>query len=1061
MDSSQEPIPTGDADNETGDPGRAFLTPVSQSQMEAYRTAHQTQVLTVLLTDLVGSTQSQTRLGNIRAAQLVRAHRDIFRGALKDFDGEEIETAGDSFLAVFAAPSEGVRFALHVQEAMRRAHEAEADLPLMRIGLHQGQVVVERHADGGKPMDIYGLQVSMAARISDLAGGGQILCSRSVFDDARAILRGEDLQPLGTVAWLNHGPYRFKGVDDPHEVCEVGVEGTAPLAAPPAGTKSWPADLPEEELGWRPAAGVTVPGTNWQLEERLGEESSQDAVAPRFAGEFGEVWKAWNPTGRSHQVFKFCFRRDRIPVLKREARLLKRLRHYRHPGLVDVYDVTAADQPPYYLEMEYVAGPSLADWGAAGPTLDERLEVIAQVAEALDTVHAAGIYHRDIKPSNILLTHREDGVLQAKLTDFGLGATEDEELLHSVYLSRVDGIAGTWDYIAPELREGKPPSAQSDIYSLGVTLYQVVVGDLEAPLAADWQARLPTVILCEDVRRCVLSSPDERWRRVGDLAVALRSHNDRLRARQLEQEQEAQRQRLRRVRLVSAVAALFALVVLGFGGFATLQWRAADRQRKRAERARADAEDLVHFMLGGLYEQLMPLTTLKVMDEVTSKAADYFESLPPGQASEASRAQHARALRMCGEVCSAQRNPDAAGKFFKAALAILEPLQQEDQPGDRGELDLFAAYRGLGRIQLLEGNLDGALEHFQAGLDVAERLLAQGADEADARSRLAFAHMDVGNVLGARGDADGWRKHRDASGQHMQWLADNLPEKAVFDEMVAMFDDLPAALTSSQPVTESPFQLIGAYAALGAPGVAPRLRNVARRCRSFGLELARTGDTKAALEQFNISLVILQHLLGTDPDDGRWQADLVTSHKLAGDAVLAQGDGDGALAHFAAGLAFLQAMLKKTPNDPDCRQEHSVMQARVGRALMARGATTGGLKDLRQALDTAVRLTKTYPDSISCERLLADQHVTLGTALCQAGDTDGAIEHCRAGLVMWQQQAADDPDDHTCRHRLASAHRAMAAALTAKGEPDEAAQHLDQAKAILQNLVETSPDHEQ
>ena len=215
--------------------------------------------------------------------------------------------------------------------------------------------------------------------------------------------------------------------------------------------------------------GVVVPETNWRLIEKLGE------------GEFGEVWKAFNLSDKSHEVFKFCFKRDRLPAFKREARLLKRLKKYAHPNLVEVYDVTEGDRPPHYLEMEYVDGPTLQAWLAENPASAERLEVVAQIADALDTVHAAGIYHRDIKPANILLTRREDGALRGKLTDFGLGAAQDPDLLRSIAASRVGGLSGTWDYIAPELRHGGPPSAQSDIYSLGLTLYQIWWGTWSGP----------------------------------------------------------------------------------------------------------------------------------------------------------------------------------------------------------------------------------------------------------------------------------------------------------------------------------------------------------------------------------------------------------------------------------------------------------------------------------------------------------------------------------------------------------------------------------------------------
>jgi len=573
---------------------RVGLTPGSREQMERFRAAHATQVLTILLSDIEGSTRQQGELGNVRAAELVVAHRAVVRQVLAGVDGEEVETAGDSFLLVFAAPSEAVRFALRLQAALRNERARDPAVPAVRIGIHQGQVVVQRHEDGPKRLDIYGLQVSTTARITDLARGGQVLCTRAVFDDARAILNRDDLAGLAPVAWCNHGPYRFKGVADAYEVCEVGETGLAPLAPPPPTAKSWPADQAAEELGWRPAVGVTVPETNWVLEKRLGAEKAPGGGPRNYRGEFGEVWRAWNPSDKSRQVFKFCFKRDHLPILKREARLLKRLRKHRHPNLVEVYDVTEHDRPPYYLEMEYVEGPTLAEWLAEDPPLGDRLEIIAQVADALDTVHAAGIYHRDIKPSNILLTRRQDGALLAKLSDFGLGAAEDEELLRSLASSRVEGVAGTWDYIAPELRRGAPPSAQSDLYSLGVTLYQVVCGDLRRTLG-DWEQHVPSEVLRDDIRRAIASDPAQRWPRAADLSRALRSHGQRLRQRQLEREREAHRRRAARLARIAGLAALFALVVAGLGGYAWHARGVANRRRAEALRAQERVEGELYY----------------------------------------------------------------------------------------------------------------------------------------------------------------------------------------------------------------------------------------------------------------------------------------------------------------------------------------------------------------------------------------------------------------------------------------------------------------------------------
>ena len=552
------------------------LSEDAREELERFRRSHETLVLTIFFSDLVGSTRLQTELGNLRAAELVQKHYALMRDVLAGFDGREIKTAGDSMLIVFAAPSEAVKFALHAQRTLRERRQSEPDLLPMRVGVHQGQVVLEMDRGGTGVADVYGLQVSTAARIMDLAQGDQILLSRAVFDDARAILSKDDFPGFPPLAWRNHGLYCFKGVEDSHEVCEVGEEGAALLVPPPESAKGWPAERSAEELGWRPASGVVVPESNWLLTEKLGE------------GAFGEVWKAFNLSDKSFQVFKFCFKRDRLPALKREARLLKRLRKYSHPSIVEVYDVTEGERPPHYLEMEYVEGPSLRDWLAAAPPLADRLEVVAQIADALDTVHAAGIFHRDIKPANILLTRREDGALRAKLSDFGLGAAQDPEFLKSISTSRVDGVVGTWDYISPEVRHGGKASAQSDIYSLGLTLYQIAVGDLDRPLTGDWETQLSSGILREDIRRCVCQAPGDRWSHAAELAQALRSHDQRTRTQALERQREEHRARARRLRRAAVLASGRGRRAAGdqrFRGVPVVRGGVAARSRHRPEAA--------------------------------------------------------------------------------------------------------------------------------------------------------------------------------------------------------------------------------------------------------------------------------------------------------------------------------------------------------------------------------------------------------------------------------------------------------------------------------------------
>ncbi len=123
--------------------------------------------------------------------------------------------------------------ALLLQSGLRQLSHSFGRSIQDRIGIHIGEVVIEVHDGTEKTKDLYGIQVDTAARIQSLAEGSQILLSRSTFDNARQVLKGQDIAGIGAITWLNHGPYLLKGVEDPLEICEVGEVEPAPLKPPP------------------------------------------------------------------------------------------------------------------------------------------------------------------------------------------------------------------------------------------------------------------------------------------------------------------------------------------------------------------------------------------------------------------------------------------------------------------------------------------------------------------------------------------------------------------------------------------------------------------------------------------------------------------------------------------------------------------------------------------------------------------------------------------------------------------------------------------------------------
>jgi Tol biopolymer transport system component/predicted Ser/Thr protein kinase len=224
---------------------------------------------------------------------------------------------------------------------------------------------------------------------------------------------------------------------------------------------------------------------------------------------------------------------------EREARAISALSH---PNICALYDV-GRDGDTEYLVMEYLEGQTLADKLARGPLpRSQFLKLAAQIAEALQHAHRAGIVHRDLKPGNIMITNSG-----AKLLDFGLAKFADpvsapldpeETATRREPLTAEGTVVGTYQYMSPEQIEGRPLDHRTDIFSLGVILYEMVtgkrpfVGSSRATLIASILSSDPVSILSlqpdspPDLERIILTAlqknPEERWQTAQDVALQLR-----------------------------------------------------------------------------------------------------------------------------------------------------------------------------------------------------------------------------------------------------------------------------------------------------------------------------------------------------------------------------------------------------------------------------------------------------------------------------------------------------------------------------------------------------------
>lgn len=208
-----------------------------------------------------------------------------------------------------------------------------------------------------------------------------------------------------------------------------------------------------------------------------------------------------------------------------EARAAARLSH---PNVVAVYDTGEHEGIPYIV-MERLPGTSLADWiGQGRLDVDTVRRVGSEVLGALDAAHAAGLVHRDIKPANVLLA--ADGT--AKVADFGIAKSAEAQTHTATGM-----LLGTAAYVPPERLAGHPATPESDLYSVGVLLYEAVTGrrpfDGDTPLvvASAIQRGRPRRVaelrsdldpgLVGVIERAMMANPYDRFRSAAEMARAL------------------------------------------------------------------------------------------------------------------------------------------------------------------------------------------------------------------------------------------------------------------------------------------------------------------------------------------------------------------------------------------------------------------------------------------------------------------------------------------------------------------------------------------------------------
>ena len=734
-----------------------------------------------------------------------------------------------------------------------------------------------------------------------------------------------------------------------------------------------------------------------------------------------------------------------------------------HPHIARLIDGGLTEEGIPYLAMEYVAGdPILEHCDRHELSVTDRLRLFQDVCGAVQAAHQNLIVHRDLKPANILVT--ADGV--AKLLDFGVAklvSPDPDDALPDQ--TRTGFRLLTPEYSSPEQIRGEPATASSDVYALGVILYELLTGHrpyrlnshqphVVAQAICEQEPERPSTIVAktvtiprsdgppllltpEDVSRPRERRPERLRRRLaGDLdtivLMALRKDPRRrygsvqqladdvqrhLQRRPVSAQKDTLTYRTRkfvgRNRTIVAGTLVAVLAIVAGAVAAFWQARVAEAERSRAERRFAEVRQLATTFMFEFHDAIKDLDgSIRARELLARKATEHLDRL----AAEAARdpvlqRELAMAYQQLGEIQGgAFSQPHlgdsrAALASHRKALAMREALAAA-LPADRQlRTELAASYARIGELLLNTGDVAGAIAKQRQALAIQQDLVSADAANADTRLELARAFRNLYVFL-------------------------------------ATYGDYAAA-------DESLFRAVGLYEELFAsnPADVRVRRELVLSHRYLGDEMWLRGQPPRAWVSYRRALALAEEWMRADPANREARRGLYLAHYQIGIMWNRYGDSAAALEHHRRGVALAQESLEKDPSNAQVRRDVGLGFAHMAEAQAAAGDSAGALQSYRRQIAIKEALADREPESTLHRRDLAGAYMRAGAVLDELGNPE-ALEYARRSHRAFDRLLEEDPNHVEIRRGAAQALSLLARLLAARNDSREARVHMTRALTI-------------
>ncbi len=712
-----------------------------------------------------------------------------------------------------------------------------------------------------------------------------------------------------------------------------------------------------------------------------------------------------------------------------------------HPNIARLLDGGATESGLPYFVMEYVDGRPLLEYSAS-LSIRQRLELFRTVCAAVQYAHQNLVVHRDLKPGNILVT--ADGA--PKLLDFGIAKLlEPESAGSNMTLTATGARLLTPDYASPEQVRGEPVTTATDVYSLGVVLYELLTGQRPYEIETCSPGAIERVICQEEPKRpsaldqhldrdldnivllALRKEPQRRYASVEQFSEDIRRHLEGrpVRARKDTVGYRANRF-IRRNKLGVAVAAVAVIGML-------TGVMAVNRQARRAEYRFRQVRKLANTVLFDLNTEIESLAgSTKARELLVKTSLEYLDSLTAEAGTDpALQLELAAAYEKVGDVLGNPKfsnlgRPAASLESYDKALAIARKLGSS-----RPALEILArSYSKMGAVQYWGlGRSSEARENLRRAVSIADSIPAKTGEPAYRVRAEAYGFLgDIDELLDTEQASEPLRRSLDIA---REWVDAQPSSEGRYFLAVAMgrwadvlrqTGDLSQALENGLGAIRILEQLLKEQpenAVWGRErGLCWEIMGVVSgHPQHFNLE-----DRKAAAGWFQKFVDVFERLLAADPNNLRARFDLSeATAELA--AVHRESDPNRAGQLYRRSLALSSSFLSANPQDTDALYWQAFNRVGFAWVLRRLDKPSEALAELQRAVEMLAGLAKRSPNDVGFRQLLGVALHTLAVHRLATGDAAGAERDLHRSLELLEPLYRENPRKLTLLRDLADCYQ--------------------------------------